>query len=260
MELFDTHCHLDVAAFQVDREQVLTAARAAGVKHLLVPAIDREGWQHLWNFCETDACLYPAIGLHPVLLNEHKNEDIEALDDFVTRHRPIAIGEIGLDYFVKDLDRGRQQQLLEAQLAVAEKHRLPVVLHVRKAHDPMLQTLKRYRLVGGICHAFNGSLQQASQYLAMGFKLGFGGMLTYPNASKLHALAKELPLESIVLETDAPDMTGAAHRYQRNSPAYLPETCQMLAQLRDITPEQIAEQTTSNACDCLGLGKPAVTP
>jgi TatD DNase family protein len=260
MELFDTHCHLDVEAFQSDREQVLNAARAAGVRRLLVPAIKLAGWQHLWNFCKADSHLYPAIGLHPVLLNEHKNEDVATLDDFVTRYRPVAIGEIGLDYFVKELDRERQQQLLDAQLTVAEKHRLPVVLHVRKAHDPMLQTLKRYALIGGTCHAFNGSLQQAHQYIGMGFKLGFGGMLTYPNANKLHALARELPMESIVLETDAPDMTGAAHRYQRNSPAYLPEACEMLARLRDMTPEQVAEQTTANACECFDLGTTAATP
>jgi len=260
MDLFDTHCHLNVDAFDADREQVLSDARAAGVRQLLVPAVTRAGWQDLWALCSQDANLYPAIGLHPVLLEEHREEDIKALDDFVCRHRPVAIGEIGLDFFIRNLDRERQHALLEAQLAIAEKHELPVVLHVRKAHDPMLLALQRRQLVGGTCHAFNGSLQQAHRYIDMGFKLGFGGMLTYPNASKLHALARELPLESIVLETDAPDMTGAAHRYQRNSPAYLPEACEMLAQLRGIHPERVAEQTTINACECLGLGTPAATP
>jgi len=253
MELFDTHCHLDVEAFAPDREQVLSDSRAAGVHHLLIPAIRRAGWDSLWELCESDDQLYPAIGLHPVMLDQHQDADVEALDEFVRRYRPVAIGEIGLDYFVKTLDRQRQQQLLEAQLSIAEKQRLPVVLHVRKAHDPMLQTLKRFNLVGGTCHAFNGSRQQADRYIDMGFKLGFGGMLTYPNANKLHALAKTLPLDSIVLETDSPDMVGAEHRYQRNSPAYLPEVLETLASLRGISAEELAMITTENGIQALGL-------
>jgi TatD DNase family protein len=130
-----------------------------------------------------------------------------------------------------------------------------VILHVRKAHDPMLQTLRRFRLVGGICHAFNGSLQQAARYLDQGFALGFGGMLTYDNARHLHTLARQLPSDALVLETDAPDMTGAAHRYQRNSPAYLPEAASRLAQLRGATVAAIAQTTTHNARRVLQLDK-----
>lgn len=253
MHLFDTHCHLDVEAFNPDRAQVLTAARQVWVQRILVPAIRRSGWQALWAFCAGDAELYPAIGLHPVMLNEHREADIAALEQFVERHRPAAIGEIGLDYFVRELDHDRQQHFLEAQLGIAERHRLPVVLHVRKAHDPMLQTLARFDLPGGTCHAFNGSLQQAHRYLDMGFKLGFGGMLTYPKANKLRNLARQLPLQAIVLETDAPDMTGFAHHYQRNSPAYLPEVLQTLCELRNQKADVIADQTTANAIQVLRL-------
>ena len=253
MELFDTHCHIDVDAFDADREQVLSRARRAGVRHLLVPAIQREGWQGLWELCMSDPHLHPAIGLHPVLLDRHADADSEALEAFIQTHRPVAIGEIGLDYAIRSLDKTRQQILLEAQLRIAAENRLPVVLHIRKAHEPMLRTLARFDLRGGICHAFNGSEQQAGRYLDMGFKFGFGGALTFPNARHLHELASKLPLDSIVLETDAPDMSGAKHRYQRNSPEYLPEVVQVLSDLRGVDPERIAEATTQNAFTALQI-------
>lgn len=253
MELFDTHCHLDVEEFDADRAAVLAKARARGVRRLLIPAIEAARWQGLWELCAGDEHLYPAIGLHPVLLAHHEDAHLDALADFVARQRPLAIGEIGLDYYVRELDRDRQHHLLEAQLALAAEHELPVLLHVRKAHDPMLQTLRRHPLVGGICHAYNGSLQQAARYIDMGFALGFGGMLTYDNARHLHELARQLPLESLVLETDAPDMSGAAHRHQRNSPEYLPEAAAKLAELRGSDIERIAEITTANALRVLGL-------
>lgn len=253
MHLFDTHCHLDVEAFDPDRQQVLATAREVGVQRILVPAIGRRGWHALWEFCAEEPEIYPAVGLHPVMLSEHREPDVAALEQFIAQHRPAAIGEIGLDYLVRELDRDRQQRLLEGQLSIAEHYRLPVVLHVRKAHDPMLQTLARFELTGGFCHAFNGSLQQAHRYLDRGFRLGFGGMLTYPNANRLRSLATQLPLHAIVLETDAPDMTGFAHRYQRNSPAYLPEVLQTLTELRNDEACEIADQTTANALQVLGL-------
>lgn len=250
--LFDTHCHLDLPAFATDRTQVLNAARQANVTHLLIPATQQSGWQNLLNICAQDQQLYPALGLHPMLLNQHTKNDLLALNSWITQHRPAAVGEIGLDYADKSLDKIQQQHFLETQLAIAEQHQLPVVLHVRKAHDATLQTLKKYRLPGGFCHAFNGSLQQADKYIAMHFKLGFGGMLTYPNANKLRKLARELPLSCLVLETDAPDMTGIAHRYQRNSPAYLPEVVEALAQLRHVTAAEITHSTTQNAHAIIG--------
>lgn len=248
MILFDTHCHLDVEAFDPDRPRVLAAARSAGVKDLLIPAIARPGWGRLWDLCAADDGLFPALGLHPVFLDQHVlPDDLTALEDFTQRNRPVAIGEIGLDYQLRQLDRRRQQELLEAQLSIAEAQQLPVVLHVRKAHDAMLATLQGFDLPGGFCHAFNGTLQQAQRYLDLGFRLGFGGMLTYPNARHLHELATTLPLSALVLETDAPNMAGFCHRHGRNSPEWLPEVLAVLAELRDETAESIAAQTTSNA-------------
>ncbi|MDJ0738478.1 MAG: TatD family hydrolase [Gammaproteobacteria bacterium] len=253
MELFDSHCHIDVDAFDDDRSDVIDAARAAGVAEMLVPAVQRATWPQLLALCGADPQLYPALGLHPVYLQSHADGDVAALAEQVAATRPVAIGEIGLDWQLRSLDRDRQQRLLDAQLEVAEQTRLPVVLHVRKAHEPMLATLRRYRLNGGFCHAFNGSLQQASRYLDLGFRLGFGGMLTFERSTHLRTLAAALPLDALVLETDAPDMTGAAHRYQRNSPAYLPEVLETLATLRNDAVDLIARATTDNARQVLRL-------
>jgi len=253
MELFDSHCHIDVAEFDSDRVEVIDAARRAGVSGMLVPGVQRVTWTALIALCDADPGLYPALGLHPVYLEAHRDEDLPALADRIARSRPVAVGEIGLDWYVDGLDRERQQYLLEAQLEIAEQASLPVVLHVRKAHDAMLSTLRRYRLSGGFCHAFNGSLQQAARYIELGFRLGFGGMLTFERSRHLRRLAGELALDSLVLETDAPDMTVASHQHQRNSPAYLPEVLHTLAGLRREDTEEIAAQTTANAHAVLGL-------
>lgn len=247
MQLFDTHCHIDVEEFAEDRAEVLAAARRAGVAEILVPAVERSTWADLLALCADDPGLHPALGLHPVYLARHRDADAAALADAVAAARPVAIGEIGLDWFVDGLDRDRQQRLLEAELEVAEAFSLPVVLHVRKAHDAMLATLRRYRLQGGTCHAFNGSIDQAHRYIDMDFRLGFGGMLTFERSSRLRRLASQLPLEAIVLETDAPDMTVASHRFERNSPEYLPEVLATLAGLRDMPEDEVARITTETA-------------
>jgi TatD DNase family protein len=240
MQLVDTHCHLDVSAFDPDREAVLSRAQHAGVNHIIVPGIHTGNWQAVIALCSIHPGLHAALGLHPVYWQQHRDEDIAALDKAVNDNRPIAIGEIGLDYYIKDVDRLRQVEILRAQLAIAEKHELPVILHVRKAHDAMLSCLKKYNLRGGISHAFNGSLQQAEIYIK-------------ERSSKLRKLARDLPLETLVLETDAPDMTVASHHGERNSPEYLPECLSALAEVRNEDIGLIEEQTTRNAIDVLNL-------
>lgn len=253
MELIDTHCHLDVAEFDADRDAVLDACRASGVTRIVIPGVTAAGWGNLLALCADHRGLYPALGLHPVYLADHRDDDIEELADWVALHRPVAVGEIGLDYYIDDPDHARQQALFEAQLRVAADAGLPVILHVRKAHDAVLATLRRIRVEGGICHAYNGSLQQAGHYIDLGFKLSFGGMLTYERSSKLRALARALPQEAIVIETDAPDLTVASHRGERNSPAYLPECLAALAAVRGEDPVELAAITTRNAVAALGL-------
>ncbi len=253
MELIDTHCHLDVAAFDADRRQVLDRARQQGVRRMVIPAVDADHWAGLIRLCQSEQALFPALGLHPAYLQAHKQEHISALEREIEKQRPVAVGEIGLDYFIRELDREKQQALFEAQLEVARDAGLPVILHVRKAHDQVLSTLRRIRVSGGTAHAFNGSLQQARQYIEMGFKLGFGGMLTYQRSNRIRRLAEDLPVDAIVLETDAPDMVVADHRGERNSPEYLPHCLRALADVRNEDADFLARQTTINACSVFSL-------
>lgn len=254
MDLFDSHCHIDVADFDADREAVLQRCRQGGVRQILVPAVDAAGWPKLLELCQRELGLYPALGLHPIYVETHQPGDIEALRLLVAKQRPVAIGEIGLDFFLKELDREKQQQLFEQQLGIANEFGLPVLLHVRKAHDQVLATLKRLGFRhGGIAHAFNGSLQQAQSYIEQGFKLGFGGMLTYERSSKLRQLAAALPLQALVLETDAPDMSPASHHGERNSPEYLPEILHVLASLRSMQAGVLARQLMENTRSVLHI-------
>jgi TatD DNase family protein len=254
MKIIDTHCHLDFEVFDADREQVLQDARDAGLAGIVVPGTHQQGWQNLLSVCAAHDALYPAIGLHPMFLEQHKESDLGLMEQTVEQTRPIAIGEIGLDARDSALDMDKQLFYFEQQLCIAQEKELPVILHILKTHEQALSLLKKYPVCGGTAHAFNGSLQQAEQYIELGFKLGFGGMLTYERSSKLRKLAAGLPLESIVLETDAPDMTVFQHQYQRNSPVYLPYCLQALAEVRNETPEVIAAQTTENAISVFKLG------
>jgi len=252
MRLIDTHCHLDVAAFDSDREAVLARAHAAGVVAMVVPAITAAGWAGVTTLCSSRPMLYPALGLHP--LYPAQPGDLERLERIVQTERPVALGEIGLDFFDADADRPGQQTLFEAQLALARAADLPVLLHVRKAHDTVLATLRRLRFTaGGIVHAFNGSRQQAQHYIELGFCLGFGGVVTRPRARKIRALAATLPLASLVLESDAPDMPPATHQGERNSPEYLPEILAAVAELRRESGEAIAAATSDNARLLFGM-------
>ncbi len=253
MELVDTHCHLDVADFDADREAVIARARAVGVTRMVVPAIGRWNWEAVLALCAREPGLHPALGLHPVYCARHREADVAALERALAEHRPLAVGEIGLDFYIADPDRTLQQRLLEAQLACARDAGLPVILHVRKAHDQALATLRRLRVRGGIAHAFNGSLDQARRYLDLGFRLGFGGMVAYERSRRLRALAAALPAEAIVLETDAPDLPGPAHRGARNSPEYLPEYLRALAEVRGEDPAWLGARTTANAREALAL-------
>jgi len=248
MELIDSHCHFDLSAFDTDRAEVLARCQAKGITRLIIPAIEAKTWQSLLSLCQQNNGLYAALGLHPMFLATHSEPDLLQLEELLKtqRNQVIAVGEIGLDYFLPDLDKGRQQVLFEAQLVLAQKNDLPVILHVRKAHDQVLSTLRRLAVRGGIVHAFSGSRQQADQYIELGFKLGFGGSLTYERAKKIRRLATELPLTAMVLETDAPDMPIAGHQGERNSPEYVAKILSELVSLREQPAELIATQTTEN--------------
>ncbi|MBV7480357.1 TatD family hydrolase [Pseudomonas sp. PDM31] len=252
MELIDTHTHLDFPDFDADRQALLSASRALGVRRIVVLGVYQGNWQRVWELVQSDPDLHAAFGLHPVYLNEHRPEDLSELGAWLTRlagHRQLcAVGEIGLDYFIETLDRERQQGLFDAQLQLANDFNLPALIHVRRSHAAVIATLKRFRLKrAGIIHAFAGSKEEAREYIKLGFKLGLGGAATWPQALRMHRVLAELPLESVVLETDSPDMAPAMFPGQRNSPAHLPAICEALAQIMAITPEQLAAASTANA-------------
>ena len=254
MELIDSHTHLDFPDFDADRSALLAESRALGVRRMVVLGVHTGNWQRVWDLVQSDADLYAAFGLHPVFLDQHQPADLQTLGDWLTRlhgHRQLcAVGEIGLDYFVETLDRERQQTLFEAQLQLAADFQLPALIHVRRSHAAVIATLKRFKLKrAGIIHAFAGSREEAREYIKLGFKLGLGGAPTWPQALRMHRVLPELPLESVVLETDSPDMAPAMYPGQRNSPAHLPAICAALAELMHISPEQLAAASAANCCE-----------
>ncbi len=254
MEIIDTHCHLDASEFSHDYQDVLKKARQVGVIAQILPGVCQLHWKRLLSLCESELDLFAAIGMHPLYTRYHTVDDFLKLQDAVSQHSPIAIGEIGLDFYVKDHNKNEQKELFGAQIDIAKKNKLPLILHVRKAHDEVLSILRKKQFnYGGIVHAFNGSLQQAKHYLDKGFLLGFGGTLTYPRAHKIRNIAQKLPLLSMVLETDAPDLAPSAYHGLRNSPEYLPDIVNTLSHLRNATPEKIAETTTHNAIELFQL-------
>jgi TatD DNase family protein len=260
----DTHCHLDAPEFALDREAVVARASAAGVVRLVLPAVERDNLATARELAHRVNGAY-ALGIHPLYVERADEEDLlhveVALREFQNDPRLVAVGEIGLDHFVPNLNLAKQEQFYVAQLRLAQQFKLPVILHVRRSADALLRQLRRHPVVGGIAHAFNGSEQQAMAFVELGFKLGFGGALTFDRALQIRRLAQTLPLEAIVLETDAPDIPPhwlyrtAAERAQgltaRNEPFELPRIAQVLADLRGMSLEALAKATTANAMTAL---------
>jgi TatD DNase family protein len=249
----DTHCHLDAAEFDADRDAEYARAVAGGVGIQIVPAISRDNFAAVAATCAHYPGCLPAWGLHPMYIGVHRPEHLAALRAQIEAQRPVAVGEIGLDLFVKDLDPATQEYFLVEQLKIARDHDLPVLLHCRKANDELLKHLRKIRVRGGIAHAFNGSPQQAETFIKLGFKLGFGGAFTWPRANNLRRLAVGLPLDAIVLETDSPDIPPVWIGRGRNAPGELPRIAQVLAELRGLDIGTVAEATTRNARELLRL-------
>jgi TatD DNase family protein len=251
--LVDSHCHLDASEFDPDRDAVLERARAAGVSRQVVPAIHAAGWPKLRDICAGQDGLFPAYGLHPMFLAGHRPEHLRQLGDWIERERPPAIGECGLDYFVEGLDHDAQQRYFDGQLVLARDCGLPVIVHARRAVDAVIASIRRIGAPGsggplrGVVHSWSGSLQQAGQLWDMGFLLGIGGPVTYERAHRLRKLVAQMPLEHLLLETDAPDQPDSAIRSQRNEPARLRTVCDTVAGLRGMAPEALAEATSANA-------------
>ena len=248
----DTHCHLDAAEFDADRDAVYAAAVAGGVNTLVVPAVSHDNFAAVAATCARYPGCMPAWGLHPMLIDVHRPEHLADLRAQIAAQRPVAVGEIGLDLFV-DLDYATQEFFCVEQLKIARDHNLPVLLHCRRANDQLLKHLRRIGVRGGIAHAFNGSPQQADAFIKLGFKLGFGGAFTWPRANNLRRLAVDLPLEAMVLETDSPDIPPAWIGRGRNAPGELPRIAQVLAELRGVDIGTVAQATTRNARELFDL-------
>lgn len=254
----DTHCHLDADEFATDREGVIERAAQSGVSGVLIPAVRARDFQAVRALASHASNTLPAtcytLGIHPIYTPEAQESDlislrqsvIEAMDD----PRFVGIGEIGLDYFLPELDPHHQAFFFEAQLDLAKEFELPVILHVRRSQDAILKALRSRKITGGIAHAFNGSFQQAEHFIKLNFVMGFGGAMTFPRALQIRRLAKELPFESLVLETDAPDIPPAwlAHQeHHRNEPGELPQISSVLAEIRSSLITQTQAVCSSNA-------------
>jgi TatD DNase family protein len=261
----DTHCHLDAPEFDADRDAVVARASAAGVGLMVLPAVAADHFDTVRALAHRHGLAY-ALGLHPLWLEQAGDDDLGRLQDALRQHRDdprlVAVGEIGLDHFVPGQDVQRQQHFYAAQLRLARDAGLPVILHVRRSADALLAGLRRTGVVGGIAHAFNGSAQQAQQFVELGFRLGFGGAMTHERALQIRRQAAELPAQALVLETDAPDIPPAwlyrtaAERAQRpgqgrNEPAELPRIGATLAALRGLAVDEAQALTTANALSAL---------
>jgi len=257
MHLIDTHTHLDFPDFDADRPRLLANAAALGVQRMVVLGVYQANFQRVWDLACAEPCVHAALGLHPVYLDQHRPEHLVQLRGWLERlsgdPRLCAVGEFGLDYYLEALDKERQQALFEAQLQMACDFALPALLHVRRSHSRVIATLKRYKPArAGVIHAFAGSHEEAREYIKLGFRLGLGGAATWPQALRLRKTIARLPLESVVLETDSPDMAPAMFAGQRNSPEHLPEIAQALAGLMGIEADVLAEASSKNACAVFG--------
>jgi len=247
LDLVDTHAHLDDRSFDADRGEMFDRASQVGVRRWIVPAIDRGNWEAIEVLCAAREGAFPAYGLHPLLIDAHRDEHLDELPAWLDGHGAIAVGEIGLDFYVEGLDRVRQREVFARQLDIAKEHDLPVIVHARRAFEETIHTLRRIGGLRGVVHSFSGSEEQARQLVDLGFHLGIGGPVTYEGANRIRRVVAGMPLEWLLLETDAPDQPCAHRRGIRNEPAFMTDVLETIASLRDVSAEDIAAATTANA-------------
>lgn len=255
MRLIDSHCHLDLSIFSIDRKEVLQQAKNNQVGDIIIPAVESRRWGNLERLCESESPinLHAAYGLHPMFMSAHKPSDLITLEQQLNQSKAVAVGECGLDFFIEGYDKKQQLMYFTAQMDLAVQFQLPVIIHSRKSLDLVLKEIRLRPVSRGVIHSFSGSIQQAKQLIDLGFYLGFGGPISYLRATKLRRLVKELPLESLLLETDSPDQPDASHHGQRNQPAWLVDIAKTVADLRGMEVERVAEVTTRNCCDLFGI-------
>jgi TatD DNase family protein len=246
LTLADSHVHLDDAAFDVDRDAVIRRARQAGVTLQIIPGVDAGSWPRIHALCTPDSGLFPAYGMHPLFMHRHHPGHLAELSQWIMTRRPVAVGEIGLDFHARDVDAEGQRKYFTQQLALAREFDLPVILHARAAMDEVTAILRRTGGLRGVVHSFSGSQQQAEQLWKLGFHLGIGGPVTYERAQRLRRIVASMPIDYLLLESDAPDQPLSTHRGKRNEPAHVAEIVQCIAGLRGETVQAVAAATTAN--------------
>ncbi|KAA5957349.1 MULTISPECIES: TatD family hydrolase [unclassified Pantoea] len=250
MMFIDTHCHFDFPPFEGDAADSLARAAEAGVEKIIIPAIDASRFERVCALAADHSPLYAALGLHPIVIENHVEAHLGQLETLL-QQRPrklVAIGEIGLDLYRDNPQFDKQQRFLEAQLKLAKRYALPVILHSRRTHDKLAQILRRHDLPRcGVVHGFAGSLQQAQAFIKLGYAIGVGGTITYERASKTRQTVAQLPLSSLLLETDAPDMPLQGFQGQPNRPERARQVWEVLCSLREESPEEIADALWHNS-------------
>jgi len=245
--IIDSHCHLDFKVFNTDRKQVIERANQLGVNKIVIPGVMRKTWGDIKLCCETYPGLYPCYGLHPYFIEQHKEADLEQLRYWVETNHPIAIGECGLDFYLKDLNRDKQIFYFEQQLDIALEFKLPAVIHARKSTEAVIDAIKKRPGLYGMIHSYSGSYEQAVKLIDLNFYLSFGGPITYDKSTRLRKMVQSLPLDSLLVETDSPDQPMANAPSLRNEPAFILEAIKSIADLHSTTEQEVANITTENA-------------
>ncbi|HDR2708089.1 TatD family hydrolase [Enterobacter mori] len=252
----DTHCHFDFPPFTGDEVPSIERAARAGVDAIIVPAIEAAYFERVLDLARRHDALYAALGLHPIVIEHHLDEHLDRLDAVLqtAEKKLVAIGEIGLDLYRENPQFERQQTILDAQLRLAKRHDLPVILHSRRTHDKLAMHLKRIDLPRrGVVHGFSGSLQQAQRFIELGYHIGVGGTITYPRASKTRDVMARLPLSALLLETDAPDMPLNGFQGQPNRPEQAARVFTTLCELRPEPAAVIAHALLENTRTLFGI-------
>lgn len=247
IRLIDSHCHLDFEAFDKDRAEVIQRALDKQIQDIIIPGTKKIYWNRIKQLCEQYQTLHACYGLHPYWADEHEQKDIEQLIRYIETSMPVAIGECGLDFRPQQAGKETQLYYFEAQLSIAESKQLPVVIHSVKATETVIQVIKNFKNLKGMIHSYSGSTEQAKQLIDLNFYISVGGSVTYKNAKKIKQVVKQIPLTSLLLETDAPDQPDLKHFNKRNEPAYLVNTLQAVADLKKESVDIVARQTTENA-------------
>ncbi len=244
--LIDAHCHLDFPVFDIDRDAVLLRAKNRSISDIIVPGTEQQYWDRINTLCSNNSQLHACYGLHPYWVNSNNKYDLTQLEQYLSHNNAVAVGECGLDFRKQQPDKKIQLYFFEAQLRLAENTRLPVVIHSVNATETVIKTLKKFNNLKGMIHSYSGSFEQAEQLIEMNFLISIGANVTYDNAKKIKGVVRKLPLTSLLLETDAPDQPDQKHAGKRNEPAYLTNTLEVMAALREEPAQTIAQQTTVN--------------